>query len=294
MASIYVEAREVVRAVKNRFVPVRYVYKAVNSLRPTCWATRPSPLPSATDEVRQLDQLGYFQTVAEQPVNALAALARRRASGPLPSRVGKIPFVDLLEEEDFANPENPVFDFVFSNQVLSTATWYLNGRPKLNSCHLIFSRPFDEKTGLQTSQLWHLDSDDFRMLRVFLYLSEVEEDAGPFTFAPKEPEAIRKRSLWLRRFSDEQFTVRYGGSSPPVVRFLGGIGSTLFIDSARCFHFGSRCHKKDRLAFTAAFTTPAPCNKRLRALRRYKGVMFNVIRDTKPQIPENLLRSLLL
>ena len=215
MASTFVEAREVVRTVKNRFVPVRYVYKAVNSLRPTCWATRSSPLPSATDEFRQLDQVGYFQAVAELPVNALAALARRRASGPLPRRVGKIPFFDLLEEEDFANPENPVFDFVFSDQVLSTATWYLNGRPKLTNCNLIFSRPSDEKTEAQTSQLWHLDSDDFRMLRVFLYLSEVEEDAGPFTFVPKEPEPIRRRSLWLARFSDEQLAVRYGGSSPP-------------------------------------------------------------------------------
>ena len=74
---------------------------------------------------------------------------------------------------------------------------------------------------------------------------------------------------------------------------IGGIGSTLFLDSAKCYHYGSRS-SRDRYAFTAAFTTSAPCGTRLSPLRRHGQAMFDVLKQSKPQIPESLLRSVLL
>lgn len=118
------------------------------------------------------------------------------------------------------------------------------------------------------SQLWHFDREDRFILKVFLYLTDVDEGAGPFTYAPGthkkgrynaiEPESFLEGGV--RRTTDEQMRVVF-----PEDRWIPGIGKkgTLIFADTRGYHKGGEARTKDRLMFTCMYTSPASESKRL-------------------------------
>ncbi len=118
------------------------------------------------------------------------------------------------------------------------------------------------------SQLWHFDREDNFILKLFLYLNDVDEGAGPFTYAPK---THRKGKLWgiqpefsfeknVMRSTDEQMSAVVPKEN--WVTATGKKGTIIFADT-RGFHKGGEARTGDRLMFTAMFTSPASDSKRL-------------------------------
>lgn len=287
------QARNTLATAKNRFIPLRFAFKGMNSLG-AIWRSNPAcPLPGRTEHLVQLQQQGYFESgvpLSNETVSVLNQMARKRADQNRHRTANNYPFIDLLQTDDFTNPANPVLDYMFSEPLLSAASWYFNGRPRLTRCFLALTKP-NPKRDWKTTQLWHVDSDDFKMLRVMLYLSDVDEQTGPFMFVPKsESPAIGR--FWAPRMTDAQF-YRICDQSH-VKRFVGPPGSMLFIDSAKCFHCGSRAIDNERLALVVTFTTQAPCNQSHPLIRRYRHTLYKIIKDSNREIDESLLASLLL
>lgn len=50
---------------------------------------------------------------------------------------------------------------------------------------LAWIHSWNNQYGRQHSQNWHRDREDFKLLKVFIYYSEVGENNGPFEYAPK-------------------------------------------------------------------------------------------------------------
>lgn len=287
-------ARNVIANVKNRFIPLRYLYKGVNRLPKHLRRNPPSRIPDPTEEMLALERQGHFRGVASLPsrrIEELQHLGMSRAASRSATRGNNYPFVDLLVPDDFKNPDNPIIDFIFGDDVLQAATWYFRGKPKLTRCFLAYSKPDSEQRWTKT-QLWHLDSDDFRILRFILYLTDVDQDAGPFMFVPKD-NSPRLGRFWARRLDDAHFR-RVCNGSMQIETFLGGPGSMLAIDTAQCCHCGGRAVTRERLALVITFTTQRPCNSTHPLLTRYGRFLFTALRDLKPHISEPLLRNLLL
>lgn len=110
------------------------------------------------------------------------------------------------------------------------------------------------------SQLWHYDREDHWILKVFIYLRDVDEGAGPFTYAPgthrkgkvrREPSSFDESGV--RRWTDAQMAEVVPESE--WVRATGGAGTILFADT-RGFHKGGLARKSDRLLFTSLYTSP--------------------------------------
>src|SRR5579862_1817707 len=91
-------------------------------------------------------------------------------------------------------------------QVIALANAYIGMRSYLRGLELWRNVPTDEPPKL--SQLWHRDWDDTINLKYFVYLSDVTERHGPFTFAPRtHPHGAHRLDVNVR-LSDEEMAER--------------------------------------------------------------------------------------
>jgi len=109
------------------------------------------------------------------------------------------------------------------------------------------------------SQLWHRDREDFLIMKVFIYLVDVGDEAGPFTYAlgthPKG--ALRREPEFgleghVRRSTDDQMA-----AVVPASRWLtarGSRGTVVFADT-RGYHKGGLARGRDRVMYTCMFTS---------------------------------------
>jgi hypothetical protein len=76
---------------------------------------------------------------------------------------------------------NPFVRFYLSSEILEITSLYLGYIPQLFEVYVEKTIP----VGLENptySQNWHRDPEEKRTLKVFVYLSDVTDDAGPFTY----------------------------------------------------------------------------------------------------------------
>ena len=145
-------------------------------------------------------------------------------------------------------------DWIFPDKLLEIAALYFGHAAMLGGVRLWWSPVNDS---MRSSQLFHLDQEDEKMLRVFLNVTEVTEECGPFTFVPAEAclEITRRFGKGFGRLDDSKaFSVV---DPSRVVRLTGPAGSVSLVDPARCLHYGSRGCRKDRLIFMLHFI-PVP------------------------------------
>lgn len=191
--------------------------------------------------------------------------------------------VELLGSEVDFDPQSVFAKFALHETFLSIANAYFGMLVKLRYYNVW--QTFATNGAPRESQLWHFDREDNYILKLFLYLKDVDEGAGPFTYAPK---THRKGTLWGRQpeFSLEKNVMRstdeqMAGVVPAEnwVRGVGKKGTIIFADT-RGFHKGGEARTDDRLMYTAMFTSPASDSRRL--LHFHEKVNLNSL--TKNQI----------
>src|SRR5690348_11824623 len=132
-----------------------------------------------------------------------------------------------------------VIRFSAQSRLKEIASAYLGEEAVLANVSLMKSYP----TGRQVkhSQLWHLDAADSRMLLFYLYCSDVDDQAGPFTVVEKSRMKPDWRPRFLRKYgySDSEIVDL---AEPGCTRSITGPAGTMFAcDSAQTYHQGSRC-----------------------------------------------------
>jgi hypothetical protein len=174
--------------------------------------------------------------------------------------------VELLGSEVEFDAESVFARFALQETFLNIANDYFGMLVKLRYYNVW--QTFATVGAARESQLWHFDREDNYILKLFLYLKNVDEGAGPFIYAPK---THRKGKLWGNQpeFSLEQNVMRSTDEQmsavvPPEnwVRGIGKKGTIIFADT-RGFHKGGEARTDDRLMFTSMFTSPASDSKRL-------------------------------
>lgn len=183
------------------------------------------------------------------------------------SAIGEKTFnVELLGSEVKFDAESVFARFALQETFLNIANAYFGMLVKLRYYNVW--QTFATVGAARESQLWHFDREDNYILKLFLYLKDVDEGAGPFTYAPK---THRKGTLWgkqpefsleknVMRSTDEQMS-----AVVPKENWVKGIGKkgTIIFADTRGFHKGGEARTDDRLMFTAMFTSPASDSKRL-------------------------------
>ena len=159
-------------------------------------------------------------------------------------------------------PETVAFESAYVRLALepkpiALANAYIGMRSYLRGLELWRNLPTDAPPKL--SQLWHRDWDDRVNLKYFLYLSDVTEHHGPFTFAPgthpRGPRALDVRD----RLTDEEMTERIPREEWVVC--TGEPGTVVIADTCG-YHKGGKPERDDRLLWTAQYTSGAAEAKR--------------------------------
>jgi hypothetical protein len=156
--------------------------------------------------------------------------------------------------------------FALSPVVLNIANAYLRMYAKLRYYNVWHT--FASAAAARESQLWHFDREDNYILKIFVYLRDVGDGTGPFTYAPgthrkgaywnQQPESFSEDNV--RRSTDEQMNAVV--SREKWIKAIGKKGTIIFADT-RGYHKGGEARTGNRLMFTCMFTSPASDSKRL-------------------------------
>jgi hypothetical protein len=166
-------------------------------------------------------------------------------------------WVSLLDE-DLVNgafaTDHPFVRYALQPGVLRILGDFMHELPQLSDVVLTLSRPTENKA-LSYSQLWHLDHDDKRVCKLFIYLSDVRDTLdGPLTFIPA-PSSRRFRNTLKSHMSDDQVFSRVGRSE--VKEMIAPRLTSFIVNTARCLHMGSRIlSDRTRLLYTATYIQP--------------------------------------
>lgn len=110
--------------------------------------------------------------------------------------------------------------------ILGLAAAYLGCRPTLSSLGVRWSFPNGD--GREDVQAWHRDCDDWRTIKVFTYLTDVDPDAGPHVYVRGSHRT--RATLKNERFTSQALMARYGEDN--VLAVTGPSGTTFAADVA--------------------------------------------------------------
>lgn len=173
------------------------------------------------------------------------------------------PFYPILENQQFSDhPE--IAEFSLSEPVLAAVTGYFGSVPQMSYMGLWLTRA-NEKANLFNSQLAHLDKPEVQILTLFINLSDVGSENGPFTFFPAD---VSRRICSVLGYQQRYFTgadkseasgriddATIGRLEPDAgtVSLQGVSGTAAFVDTSECLHYGSRCRKGERVQLVIRF-----------------------------------------
>jgi hypothetical protein len=159
--------------------------------------------------------------------------------------------LDAEMQDGQLSADNIFVQYALQPSAINVVATALGEIPWLDYVLLSYSRYAGDD--LASSQLWHRDHDDVRVVKLFSYLTDVEEDGdGPFTFLPRQSTEKFGYPLLGSHFSDDQVFAKVPRSDIKVMK--APRLTTFMVDTAKCLHMGSRMAPgHGRLLYTATF-----------------------------------------
>jgi hypothetical protein len=145
------------------------------------------------------------------------------------------------------------------------AAHYLGAQAKLITTRVWWSFPTksvsDAEKNLASLDKFHFDLDDWRMLKFFFYLSDVDSDCGPHVYV---------RGSHNRRKIKHQLTLLVGHSADEVLGAYGaenavtlsGRAGSGFVEDPFGFHMGTVPNRAPRLMMEIGFGVSRPSRRR--------------------------------
>jgi hypothetical protein len=134
-----------------------------------------------------------------------------------------------------------------AKEIVSLVEGYLGCKATISQIGLRWT--FVNELQQDRFQLYHRDTDDWRFVKLFLYLTDVTARSGPLTLVTgshRIPSAFRAR-YW----SDDEIAARF--SKNQIVSLVGPAGSAWFVDTF-AFHQGSKPIDQPRLALLVQYS----------------------------------------
>ena len=156
--------------------------------------------------------------------------------------------------------DDPWFRAVASHRLLDIANAYLEMWSKLEYVDVWYSVPQPAEAQRISSQRWHRDYNDKHLLKVFLYLVDVDEAMGPFQYVPGSQPGGPYAHAWpwqplgQNYPTEEELEALIPSSS--IQAFTAPKGTLIFCNTAG-FHRGGFSTTDPRVLATATYSSPA-------------------------------------
>ncbi len=145
-----------------------------------------------------------------------------------------------------------------NRRLLDLANAYLGMWSKLEYVDLWYTPPAGEGER-RASQRWHRDFNDRHLLKAFLYLVDVDDEAGPFEYVPRSAPGGELDHLWPWRPLGQNYPPQdelEAMVSGRAVTFTAAKG-TLILCNTCGFHRGGFATGKPRALATLTYSSPA-------------------------------------
>lgn len=205
-------------------------------------------------------------TVATREMELAPSIADARRQVDDTGPVGEKKFIyELLGQLPELDTKSVYARFALQERLLAVVNAYFGMFVRLREYNVW--RTFASTGGPRQSQLWHRDREDRLILKMFVYLNDIPEGAGPFTYATgthekgsihKTPESFDEGRV--RRSTDEQMA-----KIVPADRWIKAVGKkgTIVLADTHGYHKGGLARTSDRLMYLAMFTSPASESREL-------------------------------
>ncbi len=166
----------------------------------------------------------------------------------------------FFDETPTLDLENPFVKLGLDDKILGVVNSYMDMFSKFYYLTLNKTMPRGPGAKDVQSMRWHRDPEDTKMVKIFLYLNDVDDNAGPFTYIPQS----HYEGKWGHLFPPEPPR----GSLPPpeevkkiipesaVKSCTGKAGTIIFCDT-RGIHRGGNAVFKERIMLTLCYASRA-------------------------------------
>ena len=207
-----------------------------------------SPYPELLKAVKRLES----EKVTE--------IETARASAADESAIGKKTFLlEYLGRNPAFDPGSVYARLAVRTPLLRIANAYLGMYTRLRYYNIWHT--FATQSKPRESQLWHRDREDLYILKVFIYLKDVDLGAGPFTYAPgtHRKGAVRQEPAHflegrVKRTEDEQMAAVVPRDR---WRIANGAAGTIIFADTNGYHRGGLARTADRVMYTCMYTSRA-------------------------------------
>jgi hypothetical protein len=201
------------------------------------------------------------------------------ALGPDPPSSGKDHLTTNLLPQESLSLDSSFLCLALDDEIIEAVAAYLGVVPVLNTVDVWHSRPLGGEP--RSSQLLHLDNADVSQIKLFVHCTDVVDASGPLSVldAARSKRLAKKTGYRIGdgRLSDERAAEVLGDEAEPV-RLTGPSGTAHFVDTSRCFHFGSRVQSDAPARTVAVFQYLTP-------------YAFAFTRDHREEAPHRRLAS---
>ena len=171
------------------------------------------------------------------------------------------PFLKYLWDEiPVVSLSDPFHRLIIDERIINVVNSYIGMFTNFYHTMLNITIPAGADSKAVFSQRWHRDLEDKKLCKIFLYLNDVDEEAGPFTYIAYSKYGTK----WGNMFPQHPPK----GSYPPrgelektipaedIVKMTGHAGTLIFCDTSG-LHRGGYAFSKERIMLTAGYRTRA-------------------------------------
>jgi hypothetical protein len=202
--------------------------------------------------VTSLDQL------AIDSVPHLDQIARQVLADYLPAMMIKSATSKCFAELDpiqLASDYPEIFRWGLDPRILNIVENCLGLPVAYLGCNLRHSSP----NGLQTgTRLWHLDAEDYNVIRIIIYLNDVGQGGGAFEYIPSTINPTYRSFKGIDDISDRQMQQVIPTSNWKAC--LGQFGTVIIANTAQIFHHGKVPIDQERTILVYAYASRHPKN----------------------------------
>jgi hypothetical protein len=170
--------------------------------------------------------------------------------------------VHLVSYPDGIPADDPLLKLALDRKLLEIVSSYLGLWPSLYSVAAWLNYPTDAPA--QISQLWHRDPEDLRLIKVFIYLVDVDAQCGPFIYIPGTHPfgtgtAAAQKLEKKKRVPDDRMNRVF---PPEAWRVCTGPASTMILADTLGYHRGGKPVAGRRILITFTYTSGTPMTER--------------------------------
>jgi hypothetical protein len=159
--------------------------------------------------------------------------------------------------------ENSAIQKLITREIfLNIAERYFETKPCLSAVCMWWSPVIERKISIEfeksnrSAQMFHFDLDRIKWLKLFIYLTDADEEGGAHEYVATSHQVNNKpkelRDLGYERIPDELIKKHYTHS---LIKKVCGKKGTIFIADTSCYHRGSPPKNNDRLMLVVEFST---------------------------------------